>query len=201
MKNINKAVKRVKEFGTKGAMSDFELIYSNLQPTVEKRVNKYLDRKFPYMPLDRDNVTTYCLYEWLERIINSYDEAKGDFHPFYFGTLNRGILNAVQPQLTKSNEPNIQCVTLNLDVEEGTTLLDLIPDEVPQEDFSFEMEEKINQFRRQHGEQAYQVIMCLAMEDGQDRTDLLCQIYGETDYSPKLRKRVERVKKAFAQIL
>lgn len=202
MKNINLAVLTIKEKGVANSEQEFNLIFNTLQNRTEKAIHKYLDNKFPFVPLDRESVITYCLYEWLNRIIKSFDESKGDFVPFFFATLNRGIINALQPQLTKKNEINLNVVSTELDVDDdGTNLLDLLQVEEPEADFSDRMLEMIEQFCQKKGEQAKQVLMCFAYLDGQARTKAICKIYGVTDYNSTIRKRVERLKKDFASMI
>lgn len=199
MKNINSAVLKIKEKGVANSEQEFALLFNTLHNRTERAINKYLDRKFPFVPFDRDNVITYCLYEWLNRIINSFDETKGDFVTFFFATLNRGILNALQPQLTKKNEINLNVVSTELDVnEDGTSLLDMLEAEEPEADFSDEMLDKLEAFAQKKGEQAKQVLMCFAYLEGQARTKAICKIYGVEEYNSTIRKRVERLKKEFA---
>ncbi len=202
MMNINTAVLTIKEQGISNSEQEFALLFNTIHSRTEKTIHKYLDRKFPFVPLDRDSIITYCLYEWLNRLINSFDETKGDFVPFFFSTLNRGIINAVQPQLTKKNEINLNVVSTELDVnEDGTSLLDLLETKEPEEDFSDKMVDMLEQFAVKKGEQAKQVLMCFAYFDGQRRTEAICQIFNATEYNSTIRKRVERNKKDFIFML
>lgn len=202
MKKLNQAVETVQMKGVANSEQEFTFIFNTLKNKVESAIHKYMDKKFPFVPFDRDIVITYCLYEWLERTINSFDPTKGDFITFYFSTLNRGILNALQPQMSKKNKVNTEVITLNLEIDDdGTTLLDVIPAEEPQEEFSDKMIEAIEKFGKLKGEKAKKVLLALAYYEGSQRTEVICEIYGVKEYNATIRKRVERIKKDFAKLI
>ncbi len=202
MKKLNQAVETVQMKGVANSEQEFTFIFNTLKNRVEREIHRYMDKKFPRVPFDRDSVITYCLYEWLERIINSFDPTKGDFIPFYFSTLNRGILNALQPQMTKKNKVNTEVITLNLEIDDdGTTLLDVIPAEEPQEEFSDSMIEAIEKFGKLKGEKAKKVLLALAYYEGRKRTEVICEIYGVKEYDATIRQRVSRIKKDFTKLI
>lgn len=202
MKKINQAVETVKVKGVANSEQEFNLIFNTLQKQVERAVHRYMDSKFPYVPFDRDNVITFCLYEWLERAINSFDSTKGDFIPFYMSILNRGILNALQPQMTKRNQVNTQVVSIELELdEEGTPLLEVLQAEEPQAEFSDRMLELIEQFGQMKGEEAKKVILAFAFFEGQQRSEVICEIYGVKEYNATIRKRVSRIREDFAKLI
>lgn len=202
MKKINQAVEIVKMKGVANSEQEFNFIFNTLQKQTERAIHNYMDRKFPFVPFDRDNVITYCLFEWLERAINSFDAVKGDFIPFYMSILNRGILNALQPQMTKRNQVNTNVVTIDLELdEEGTTLLDVLEAEEPLEEFSDRMTEMIEQFGKLKGEEAKKVILAFAYFEGQQRSEVICEIYGVKEYNATIRKRVSRIRNDFAKLI
>ena len=202
MQNINTVVLTIKNQGVENSEQEFATLFNALHNRTESKVHRYLDNKFPFVPIDRDNIITYCLYEWLIRLINSFDETKGDFIPFFFSTINRGIINALQPQLAKKNEINLNVVTTELDLDEdGTSLLDMIETKEPEAEFTDKMLDILEQFAQKKGEQAKQVLMCLAYYEGQARTKAICQVYGVTEYTSTIRKRVERIKADFENLI
>lgn len=202
MKTINEAVQTIQQQGLANSETEFNLIFNTLQRTTEQRVNNYLGRKFPLMPLDRENIITYCLYEWLERVIKGFDPQKGDFVPFYFATLQKGVQNAVQPQLTNRNQIHFTTLSLDFEDEESEgTILDTLVMVEPEEDFTTNMEDLLNLFAEQRGELARQVVLAHAHYEGSQLTDAICEALGVTEYNATIRQQVSRWKKYFAKLV
>jgi hypothetical protein len=204
MKNLNQLVNIIKNNGIENAQLEFEQVHMELLPKVENLAQIFLMKdSYKFFNISKADLVSYATYEWLLKVISDWDGSTGTFEGFYFRYLTMGFVNAIKPYFTQKNQHHLVMHSTDIMVNVGdikTPYIDTIQEEVIEE-FTEDFGELIKKFGKEKGLEAKQIVLCLCAGNKSQVTDAICNVLGVTEYSPNVRKKVQRTKEAFKKFI
>ena len=195
--------------GGKENIELYNAIYNRVEKEVQNRAKNFIkSNNKESLLVDLDEYRSVALYDGFHKAINSYDINKNkNFIPYMYTCVDNALKSQVGKDKADKRIVNEQAITytaLASKMEEqgaGLDYLDCFKDNVSTEDRVLKDNRLAMIFKEYgeiHGADKLQVLLAYELSGQLERTVRINEIYGEPDsttLSPKIKKRVERIKK------
>lgn len=201
---INECAKEVQAagFGTVEANEAYNKLAELLYPTAKAKADYYYQTHCSGYRIDKSQLLSLALYEGVKYTIKKWDPKKCDYYKRYAYYLPRLFQTHLRDELDAEVRAGMSAaVGLDTPVGEDITIGDTLVYS-PTEDVCklyTRVAAMLRDFGKKHGEDKAAVMGLLILNaDNLDaRTRAVIEYYGVDTYNGTIRKRVERIRKAF----